>query len=154
MLRCYASKCFIQFWINQQYFGTTMLNNVGNLVCNKPKIDWRQHATISTYTEKTCQQSSAVMAHNRNTCALRKAKSVQPSSLRTCKRGHLCIRLCAPRLCWLIRLVDERDSMPIHLFCPAQMVNNSQWNFHLQPPKRLLLTKQDYPTYSWPTEST
>ena len=41
MLRCYASKCFIQFWINEQYFGATMLNNVGNLVGNKPKIDWR-----------------------------------------------------------------------------------------------------------------
>ena len=42
---------------------------------------------------------------------LRNAKSVQPSSLRTCKRSHLRICLCAPRLCWLIRLVNERDSM-------------------------------------------
>ena len=94
------------------------------------------------------------MAHYCYASTLRNAKSIQSSSLRTCKLSHLRICLCAPRLCWLIGFVDERDSVPIHLFRPTQMVNNSQWNFHLLPPKRLLLKQQDYPTYSWPTEST
>ena len=41
MLRCYASKCFIKLWVNQQYLGATMLNDVCNFIGNKPKIDWR-----------------------------------------------------------------------------------------------------------------
>ena len=132
VLARHARQRIVELRVDEEDASAAVTDDVADLLGDEPEVDRDEDAARPRDAEQRCDQSSGVVADDRDPLADADAELVEAGGDRSRPFGDLGVGERAPRGCRLIRLVDDAGAARVEELGPAQEVVDGQWDEHQQ----------------------